>query len=680
MARKAKKAKRSSPRAKTTTKKTVKSASAKAKPRKAKRLSEKYKLDARRDTLDFRDRMFTPTLVEVPARSNLGAYRRLNIPVLDQGNEGACVGYGLATVANFLLGKLRPDDFAGWVSPRMLYVMAKRYDEWPGEHYSGSSARGGMKGWHKHGVCTAEVWKDTKYKSNDFTAERSANALNCLLGAYFRVNHKDLVAMHAAIAEVGVVYASASVHSGWDNVGSDGRIPFVDDYEGGHVFAIVGYDREGFWIQNSWGPDWGDRGLAHILYDDWLKNGDDAWVARLGVPVVLNQAGATAIARSGATHGMEGYVYNDLRNHIITLENDGRLREKGAYGLTSDALEELVTVQIAKTVRTWGKKRLMIYAHGGLTSEDHAIQFVANHRQDSLAAEVFPLAIIWRSDALTTIENILQDAVKGRRSESALESAKDFLLDRLDDTLEPLARVLGGKALWDEMKENATRASTAAPGGMRKLAAHVKTLWINKEIDEVSLVGYSAGSVMLGPFAQLLKDAKVPIANLTLWAPACTTELFHDNYANLIQSGAIAQFDLYTLSDKVERDDNCARIYNKSLLYLVSDAFEKHVRNPFLDRDGEPLLGMEKFIRADAKILALAQKPGNRWVTAPDKRYSDASHHGDFGSDDLTFRSTLARISGGAASKPQMLSLKIQSERTAQVRRLLDELPRKATV
>ena len=29
----------------------------------------------------------------------------------------------------------------------MLYEMARRYDEWPGENYEGSSARGAMKGW-----------------------------------------------------------------------------------------------------------------------------------------------------------------------------------------------------------------------------------------------------------------------------------------------------------------------------------------------------------------------------------------------------------------------------------------------------------------------------------------------------------------------------------------------------
>src|SRR3546814_3440433 len=46
------------------------------------------------------------------------------------------------------------------------------------------------------------------------------------LGAYFRVNHRDLVAMHSAITEVGVLYATATVHAGWEKVDRTGIIEF----------------------------------------------------------------------------------------------------------------------------------------------------------------------------------------------------------------------------------------------------------------------------------------------------------------------------------------------------------------------------------------------------------------------------------------------------------------------
>ena len=116
------------------------------------------KLNVRRDTLDFRDRMFEATLIEVPTHIPLAAWRKWRVPVLDQGEEGACTGFGLATVANYLLSRRKVVPDSEPVSARMLYEMARRYDEWPGESYSGSSARGAMKGWHKHGVCREDGW------------------------------------------------------------------------------------------------------------------------------------------------------------------------------------------------------------------------------------------------------------------------------------------------------------------------------------------------------------------------------------------------------------------------------------------------------------------------------------------------------------------------------------------
>ena len=207
--------------------------------------------------------MFEPTLVEVPPGRLLPGYQKYRVPILDQGQEGACTGFGLATVVNYLLSSFRDAAFRDRapVSPRMLYDMARRYDEWPGENYEGSSARGAMKGWHKHGVCSEALWPyKVSASKDDLTAERSADARRRLLGAYFRVNHLDLVAMHSAICEVGVLYATAQVHSGWDKVGSDGIIPQREKIEGGHAFAIVGYDArrvlDSKFVGQRLGPPW----------------------------------------------------------------------------------------------------------------------------------------------------------------------------------------------------------------------------------------------------------------------------------------------------------------------------------------------------------------------------------------------------------------------------------------
>ena len=73
------------------------------------------------------------------------------------------------------------------------------------------------------------------------------------------------------------------------------------------------------------------------------------------------------------------------------------------------------------------------------------MQRLADYRPPLLEPEVYPLAFIWRTDFWTTITNILEDAVRRRRPEGVLDAAKDFMLDRLDDALEPLARALTGQ-------------------------------------------------------------------------------------------------------------------------------------------------------------------------------------------------------------------------------------------
>ena len=47
-------------------------------------------LDARPDTLDFRDKMYVPTLVEVPTRIDLQQYIAQRVPILDQGDSSSC--------------------------------------------------------------------------------------------------------------------------------------------------------------------------------------------------------------------------------------------------------------------------------------------------------------------------------------------------------------------------------------------------------------------------------------------------------------------------------------------------------------------------------------------------------------------------------------------------------------
>jgi hypothetical protein len=635
--------------------------------------------DARPDPLDFRDRMYEATLVEVPnvrpLEDYVSRFGESGAPILDQQAEGACTGFGLAAVANYLLRTRRyapiPDAA---VSARMLYEMARRYDEWPGEDYAGSSARGAIKGWHKHGVCGSAEWPYISGKSpGGLTSSRAADARNRPLGSYFRVNHKDLVAMHAAITEVGVLYATAQVHDGWQTVAADGLIQQSPTIIGGHAFAIVAYDSKGFWIQNSWGPSYGFHGFCKVTYDDWLENGTDVWVARLGVPVELRAPNSTAILQAAGRISSAMDQFHDLRPHIITLGNDGVLCNSGTFATNDAEVESIFKTDIPAITAAWSRKNILLYMHGGLTAADGAIQRVAEYRGALLEKEIYPISFIWNSDYWTTLKNILADALSRRRPEGFLSAAKDFLLDRADDALEPLARTLSGKAEWDEMKENAAGAS-ASGGGARKVAFELSKLLRTPAFADckVHLVGHSAGAVGLGALANLLASPAgasrvsasgfgIPIESVTLWAPACNIDFFKSSFGPVMKQ--IKRFSVFTLTDGAEQADDCANIYHKSLLYLVSNAFEAVPHVPLL-KPGTPILGMAKWIesqrKSDSEFKTLFSKID--WVLAPNTespatgRGSGSMHHGDFDDDDATVKSTLVRILN-TAGKPPAASL-----------------------
>ena len=152
----------------------------------------------------------------------------------------------------------------------------------------------------------------------------------------------------------------------------------------------------------------------------------------------------------------------------------------------------------------------------------------------------------------------------------------------------------------------------------------------------------------------------------TLWAPACTHQDFEDFYQPALTARrggakALEQLTLFMLTDAAEQDDNCALIYNKSLLYLAAHALERQSRIPGDPRHpGVPLLGMAKFLdpahpdyKADFKkrldacgveCISTPNDDGEGTLTA-----SKASRHGDFDNDKRTVLATFSRILGSAS-------------------------------
>lgn len=97
------------------------------------------------DGIDLRDRVYSPSLAVVPVQM---LAPQVDIPVLDQHETSACTGFALATVIFHLQARANRDKSVTQVSPYMLYSMARRYDEFPGDPNAdtGSSLRGRNEG------------------------------------------------------------------------------------------------------------------------------------------------------------------------------------------------------------------------------------------------------------------------------------------------------------------------------------------------------------------------------------------------------------------------------------------------------------------------------------------------------------------------------------------------------
>jgi len=616
-------------------------------------------LDARFDRLDLRDLPYRARLGNLPtqypsdelAARWLPAYAAARL-VRNQGPDGACTGFGLAAVINYLL--FTKANLEGTttlqVSPAMLYRLARLYDEWPGEDYDGSSCRGALKGWHRHGVCRDALWpylirrdKRVAVKPTEDPDDRNAparnwdvDALDCTLGVYYRVDARSIVDMQSAIVEVGAIYVAGVAHEGWNvpvrktlrghaDLVRIQHVPKPRD-GGGHAFALVGYNDLGFVIQNSWGTEWGSQGFALLPYEDWVTHGEDAWVFTLGVPRRLSAQGKRAgndrplrtprflvpsAARDagglerpvGLLRGDDAFArrFRDIPVELQPLDNNAAychtiVLDRGyAVGNELPAEEPGAALDNAAFARPleWLKKqrrrKLMIYAHGGLNSEGASITRIRALAPYALANGIYPLFITWRSGALETVGDLVEElfAKVGFGVGPARAGGwAERLSEKTDRLLEPLLRG-PGSALWGQMKLNAERAGRLGEGGaflmVKRLAA------LAQEIDklEIHLVGHSAGAIVQGALLEPLRRARLEVKTLRLFAPACTTRFALEHYRPALRSGQVdpRRFYVHVLSDKLERDDSVGP-YRKSLLYLVSRALE--------DVHKTPLLGLER--------------------------------------------------------------------------------------
>lgn len=225
-------------------------------------------------------------------------------PRLDQGREGACVGFGWTAE---LMAEPAKVTGAGQETARPLYYELQRRDEFPGGEYPGASP--------KMGGTSVEVGAQLLTEVGHYSEYRWART------------EEDIA---RAVGYVGPVVIGVNWHEGMRNPGSDGFIRPTGQIIGGHCVLIYGIvldandpepepepdeptppspwppfrppwrppfrphprrprrrtmsASDGFYrIQNSWGEKWGQNGTCLLSRTDMAQLLSNRGVACLPV-------------------------------------------------------------------------------------------------------------------------------------------------------------------------------------------------------------------------------------------------------------------------------------------------------------------------------------------------------------------------------------------------------------
>lgn len=620
----------------------------------------------RADALDLRDWLYRPRIGQAPPGTLLPT--RLQA-VSNQGRTSACTGFALATVIEYLLDRAGRQVEA--ISGNMLYDMARRYDEWAGndEQDQGSSLRGALRGWFYHGASAEALWSGkTMPEASLDEGDWWLDAVKRPLGAYFRVDTDMIPDIHSALAEAGVLYASALTHAGWDALhhatpsrppSSPDEFPVIETREGlpdaGHAFAIVGYTARGFVIHNSWGDTWGAGGFAILPYADWRQNAMDCWVAQLGVVTDEHVAVAEAatLRVDAATKRVTLSSNPELAAHeispfVVTVDAEGKLCTRGRFRTNEDDLVLLVDEHLPRAWQRWEQTDgidVAIMVHDGLAGEQGALDRALHWIPLLYSSRIFPVFLIWETDAAESVRKLVEAKV-GVDDEPVTPLpwravTPTALLAWHDERIEGRVR-RPGRALWREVKTHATEIATGDEAGLLKLLALFKARSRRKAFPRVRLhlVAHSAGALVVTHAIPRVTRLGLTLDSVNLIGPAVAVSEFSDVAGAALESSAARLLVAY-LTDAAERSDATCAPYSHSLLYMVSRVLE--------EEPDTPLLGLEPHIvpavlqRSWGARVTRLESPGGR--TPEDRRFTSATTHGGLPEDSAVQQAIIRHIS-----------------------------------
>lgn len=221
----------------------------------------------------------------------------------NQGQQGSCVGWGSAYAARTIMESLAtgidPDKVS--FSPSFLYNQIKLPD------CHGAYINKAMEVQKNKGAIPFENFAYNENSCEQMPSSemiRSAKDFN--IHGYNRLTSSekpqgvDMLAIKQNIANGGPVVIGMLVGGSFmqEMMGKDVWNPSDFDFKkrgfGGHCMCLIGYDDNkyggAFQIYNSWGPEWGNKGIAWVRYEDFLHFTVEAY----GVDPLTSKKSASA--------------------------------------------------------------------------------------------------------------------------------------------------------------------------------------------------------------------------------------------------------------------------------------------------------------------------------------------------------------------------------------------------
>ena len=154
--------------------------------------------------------------------------------ILDQGREGACVGFSWTAWENCApVGRKFQQgyDFAyAW------YKDAQAVDPWPGDDYEGTSVQAGADVAKYFGTIDRYLWAGSKEEIDTWLLTR------------------------------GPIVVGSDWFVSMDDVGPKGwiRVEPASGARGGHAYLLIGKQDGTYVFQNSWGTEYADDGIFYM--------------------------------------------------------------------------------------------------------------------------------------------------------------------------------------------------------------------------------------------------------------------------------------------------------------------------------------------------------------------------------------------------------------------------------